>query len=342
MVEHLETLYGNSIVPKELAHLDDYLLVTNHDAWQLCKGYFQDHPPYDVIMIRTLDKAELDEIHQNISKGLEFVGLGGGTVLDATKYFAYLNNQVPFLIPSITSSNAPFTDFISIQKNGGPFGFKVDGYPKRIMIDYELIGLADKRLNRAGFGDLLYMQTTLNDWRIMQEKGVGPMVVEEIGEKILEMMDSTIGNVSEIGDVTDKGIKILMENTQLSAELYMDNVRMPISAGSEHLFAWNLERITGKPLIHGEIVSLGVVISSFLQSSFLPDSKYQTLRKALDDAKVIYHPDELGVLWEEIKTTLLTIEDYNRKIRHFHTVFELIEWDPGVFHRLKDYIYNQG
>lgn len=340
MVNHVETKYGKSILAGELQALDHYVLITNDAAWELCGKYFHLKPPIQVIMVETLDKECLDDIYNRVSGDLEIVGLGGGTALDAAKYFAYLNGKTPLLVASITSTNAPFTDFISIRKNGGPFGFKVDGYPKKIIIDYELISLADQRLNRAGFGDLMYMQTTLNDWRIMHQKGVGPVLDINIQETILQIINTTIKHAFEIGSITETGIRILMESTELSSELYMQNLTKPIGAGSEHLFAWNLELLTNKPLVHGEIVSLGIVISSFLQSSYLTDSSYREVRKALDDAQVTYHPDEIGVTWNEIEETLLTVEEYNRKIRNFHTVFELTEWTPALFKRIKRYIYS--
>lgn len=299
---------------------------------------FDSVPPAHIAMVNSLDVEKLDAVYESLPDNVNIVGLGGGTALDSAKYFAYRRQRRPLLIPSITSSNGPFTDFISIRKNGGSFGFKVDGYPKKIVVDYDLIRLANPRYNRAGYGDLLYIQTTLNDWRIAGADSTEQPVDPSVEQRLISIMDSAFANAEEIGKGTDHGIRLLMEHTQDSSGLYIDYPHYPISAGSEHLFAWNLELVTGKELIHGEMVSLGVVISSFLQRKYVKDSRYRELRQALETAHVLYHPDEIGVSWDEIQRTLLTVEQYNQRVRKFHSVFGKTAWTPALFDELRDYV----
>jgi glycerol dehydrogenase-like iron-containing ADH family enzyme len=87
-------------------------------------------------------------------------------------------------------------------------------------------------------------------------------------------------------------------------------------------------------LIHGETVALGIIISSFLQKSHADE-----LRKALNEANVLYHPEQIGISWEEIKQTLLTVVEYNRNVRKFHTIFDEVEWDSRLLNEIRDYIY---
>jgi glycerol-1-phosphate dehydrogenase [NAD(P)+] len=338
MPEHVQTVYGSNILESELAPLQPYVLVTMEMPWQICQTRFDAIPPAHIAMVNSLDVDKLDAVYERLPDNVNIVGLGGGTALDSAKYFAYRRQCRPLLIPSITSTNSPFTDFISIRKNGGSFGFKVDGYPKKIVVDYDLIRLANPRYNRAGYGDLLYIQTTLNDWRIVGADSTELPVEPAIENRLMSIMDSTFANAAEIGAGTDQGIRLLMEHTQESSGLYIDYPQYPISAGSEHLFAWNLELVSGKELIHGEIVSLGVVISSFLQRKYVEDSRYRELRTALDTARVIYHPDEIRVSWDEIERTLLTVEEYNRRVRKFHSVFGKTAWTPALFDELREYL----
>jgi len=336
----MNTVYGAAILNKELERLGKFAVVTMEAPWKLYEPLFR-VKPHKVLMVESLNKESLDLMVGDVPNDCEIVGLGGGTALDAAKYFACTEGKVPLLVPSITSSNAPFTDFISIRKNGSSYGFKVDGYPKKIAVDYQLIQMADPRLNRAGFGDLLYMQTTWNDWRIAHGKRIGPAIDGAVEQQINRMMVSSLEHAREIGDLTEEGIHLLMEYTRCSSELYMMNPTLPISAGSDHLFAWNLELTTGKSLIHGEIVSLGIIISSFLQKSALPDSRYLELRKAMDEARVVYHPDQIGVSWDEIMQALLSVESYNKEVRGFHTIFEWVEWTPSLLNRLREYVYDR-
>ncbi|MBD2870936.1 iron-containing alcohol dehydrogenase [Paenibacillus arenilitoris] len=342
---HVETVYGK--IEEQLSRLGDYIVVTTDPAWRLCEPRFRSKPPREVVEIDSLDEDYLNGVYaRRLEKEASgkpiIVGVGGGTVLDAAKYFAYRQGTVPVLIPSITSTNAPFTDFISIRRGGGPFGFKVDGYPKKIVVDAALIQMADPRFNRAGYGDLLYMQTTLNDWVISSRSGIGEPLLPEIAGQITGIVNAAIAGASDIGAITEAGIRALMENTRISSELYMANLRLPIGSGSEHLFSWNLELVTKKHLIHGETVALGIVIASFLQARHMADSRHIELRRALDEARVMYEPDRIGVAWEEIERTLRTVEAYNRDVRRFHTVFGKTEWTDDLLQGVRTYIYGEG
>lgn len=334
MMTSIETIYGNRILAKELNSIDKYVIVTDQVPWRLHQSHFSDNP-VQVLMPNTLQKSALDEMIDSIPKGVEFVGLGGGAVLDATKYFAYLREKKPLLIPTITSTNAPFSDFISITNGKGlRYGFKKIGWPKRIVVDYDLIRKADPRFNRAGYGDLLFMLTTLNDWKVASSTGKGVPFDPILGKTMLNMINRALGSASEIGSNTSQGIELLMRLIEDSTKLMMDNLSQPINAGSEHLFAWNLEITTGRHFIHGEIVALGILISSWLQ-----EKNHAELKQALDDAQVIYQPEQLGITWDEIKKALLTIEDYNKKVRQFHTIFGEVEWTSDRLNEIRDLFF---
>jgi glycerol-1-phosphate dehydrogenase [NAD(P)+] len=330
----LKTIYGDGILEKELNGIDKYVVVTDEVPWQLYQNHFVKEPA-KILMPDSLSKAMLDKIFPAIPDGVEFIGLGGGRALDAAKYFAYLRDKTPILVPTITSTNAPFSDFMSIT-NGEGFrtGFKKVGWPKHIIVDYALIRKADPRFNRAGYGDLLFILPTLNDWRRAAGKGKGAPLDHALEETITAMAEHAIESAAVIGSMDTEGIKILMKLIEDSTILMMDHLSKPINAGSEHLFAWNLEATTGKHYIHGEVVALGILISSYLQGE-----NHRILKQALDKAQVVYHPDRLGITWDEIRETLLTIEEYNRKVRQFHTIYEEIEWTPTLLAEIREMIY---
>jgi glycerol-1-phosphate dehydrogenase [NAD(P)+] len=333
-MNHIQTVYGDGILKNELNNIDNYVLVTDQVPWQLHQNYFSTNP-VKVIMPGTLERTALDKMIVTIPQGVEFVGLGGGTVLDATKYFALLREKKPMLIPTITSTDAPFTDFISVtNEEGFRIGFKKIGWPKRVIIDYALNRKAEPRFNRAGYGDLLCMLPTLDDWRMASKVGKEVSLDPALEETIMSIMDRAIESASVIGSMRSEGIEILMKLTENSAALIMSNLDKPISAGSEHLFAWNLDVTTGRHFVHGEIVSLGILISSYLHNKH-----FNRLKQALDEAQVIYRPARLEITWDEIKETLLTVEEYNRNVRQFHTIFEKIEWTPDRLDEVRELVF---
>ncbi len=116
MKKHMDIKYGKRILSNYLTQLERYIVVTMDIPWKLCKHLFEENMPVQVVIIDTLDKETLDRLSCSFPKVNSIVGLGGGTAIDAAKYFAYLQDLTPILVPTISSTNAPFSDFISIKK----------------------------------------------------------------------------------------------------------------------------------------------------------------------------------------------------------------------------------
>ncbi len=328
-----ERVYGEEILTAELDSLGACAVITSETPWSLHGSLFP-REPRAVLMPATLEQSELDAMSKQVPPDVRIVGLGGGSVLDAAKYFAHCRGEPSVLVPTVASSNGPFSDWISIRKHGRPNGFRQAGLRRRVVVDYALIQQADGRINRAGYGDLLPLQTTLNDWRLAamasRAEPVDPEV-EATGERIMRQATAA---APEIGSLSQHGIETLMRLTEASTALMLTHASRPLNAGSEHLFAWTLESLTGRHFLHGEIVALGIVISSYLQAR-----DHGALRDALDQARVTYHPERLGLEWSEIEQTLRGIQPYNRDVRQFNTVYDDVHWTPKLLREVRDLIY---
>lgn len=327
-----EAVYGEDIVPDELHRLGDCVVITSQTPWALHADRFP-RKPLAVVMPGTLERSELDEMSNDVPRGARIVGLGGGSVIDAAKYFALLQGEIPVLIPSVASSNGPFSDWISVRQDGRPAGFREPGLPKRVIVDYALIQTAHVRANRAGYGDLLPLQTTLNDWRISATASRADPPDPEIEASAMALMRQAMASAREIGSLSRRGIEMLMRLTEASTVLMTTHSSHPLNAGSEHLFAWTLESITRRHFLHGEIVALGIVISSYVQGR-----DHEPLTRALNEARVTYQPDRLGLEWSEIERTLLGIAQYNREVRHYRTVYDEIEWTPSLLRKVREVV----
>ena len=329
-----ETVYGEEILRDELDRLDAYAVITSRTPWALHAARLPKRP-VAVVMSETLERSELETISGQVPRGARIVGLGGGAVIDAAKYFAYLRGEGVMLAPTVSSSNGPFSDWISVRRNGRPDGFRDLDLPRRIVVDYALIERAQERVNRAGYGDLLPLQTTLNDWRIAAAASRGTPVDAGIEAAATELMRQAIASAREIGALGRGGIERLMRLTEASTALMLAHGDHPINAGSEHLFAWTLESLTGRHFLHGEIVALGIVISSYLQQR-----DHSRLRTALDEAGVMHRPAQLGLEWDEIERTLLCVGAYNREVRRYNTIYDDMEWTPALLGELREVAYS--
>jgi glycerol dehydrogenase-like iron-containing ADH family enzyme len=109
----------------------------------------------------------------------------------------------------------------------------------------------------------------------------------------------------------------------------------PLRAGSEHLFAWNLEAVTGRDFLHGEAVALGLVIASFLQKNAV-----DRVKAALREARVAYLPDQIGASWEEVTEALTSVQAYNDRFRHLQTVYDGIRWDRPLLDEVRRVVHD--
>jgi len=88
--------------------------------------------------------------------------------------------------------------------------------------------------------------------------------------------------------------------------------------------AWVEER-TGRRLLHGEIVSLGVLIMAHLQEN-APEAAAATVRAA----GVAVQPAAIGTCWAEVEAAVLALPEYARDVVPWYTVVDaLVEGDPA-------------
>ena len=81
------------------------------------------------------------------------------------------------------------------------------------------------------------------------------------------LVDRLDREATEIHDVTDVGIRAIVE-----CYLEINDICMPLGhyrpeEGSEHFFAYNVEALTRTQYIHGNLVGLGVRLMSRLQAN---------------------------------------------------------------------------
>ena len=297
-----------------LAACGPYVLVTDPVPAELFARDLAP-PPAAVVMPASLDRDELEASSSEVADAETVVGFGGGMVLDAAKYLAHHLDRRLILVPTIASTNTAFTPFASVREDGSPVGQRLAELQWRVVVDLALLRQAEPRLNRAGFGDLLGLETATADGRLAVGAGRGPDISEDVGRAADEVVDRAIAVADEVGRTSDRGIATLVDLLASWSEL--SRVCPPLGAGTEHLFAWNLERVTGQRLLHGEAVALGTVIAAHLQ-----DGRTATLREALDRARVPWRPAELGLARADLEVTLTTLADYNRTVRRIPSVVD--------------------
>jgi glycerol-1-phosphate dehydrogenase [NAD(P)+] len=316
--------YGDQILGGALHARRPYTLVSDPVPLRLYL-HVLDPTPTHVITPPSLERRELDELE--IPAGHTVVGLGGGMVLDAAKYVARGAQRPLLLVPTIASTNTAFTPFASVREGGVTVGTKLEGLRWDVLVDLALLRRAEPRFNRAGFGDLLALETAMADAIGAARDGRAPGIDGQLVADAEAVVDRAIAIADEVGSVTDGGLRALVELLANWSELTARCVAL--GAGTEHLFAWNLERVTGRKRLHGEAVALGVLVASHFQ-----DGRTASLRDAFDRARVRWRPGDLEVDRTQLAATLGTIADYNRTVRRIPAVVDLAPWDPALLQDL--------
>ena len=216
----------------------DFAVMTMDVPWNLVKDRIGGKP-VKVVMTEGLEVEYLDGLVKELPKVDTVVGIGGGQAVDTAKYFAWKRGCKAVFIPTIVSVNAYGTPGAAVRFNG-KVNYLGNVIPEEIIIDYPAIQSAPKRLNTAGVGDIYSCRTALFDWKLAHEK-IDEFYSEDIANESRQILSTLVGNASEIKNVTDKGIKTLVQ-------LHIDTNTVQLHAktprpeeGSEHLFFYALE-----------------------------------------------------------------------------------------------------
>jgi glycerol dehydrogenase-like iron-containing ADH family enzyme len=184
------------------------------------------------------------------------IGISVNQAVDVAKYVAWKRGMKLVLIPTIISTNAFATPNAGLRKKG-KVEYLGEARVDRLVIDYRLIKTAPKGLNVSGVGDILSCHTACFDWKLAWEHGGEALRYDEKTEKrSLALVEKIDANVEAIRDVTNEGIRTLVE-----CELEIVDIcvgpggpgHFRSEEGSEHFFFYNVEHRTGRGFIHGWI-----------------------------------------------------------------------------------------
>ena len=307
-MSEFQTVFGRHLVERlpEFVHRP-YLVVTMADLWPTFQDRLTDGSA-GVHFVETLELNELDDIEPSIPKSPAVVGVGGGQAIDVAKYLAWKRRLPLFQIPTAMTVNAPFGHRAGLRIEGMVryLGYAV---PEAVYVDYDVIRSAPAELNRSGVGDILCYHTAHRDWQIAEKLGrtepqwpYDPDLVQQARLRL----ESVLSDLDEIREVTDQGIRTLMNAHRWGGATFHDSGWNPRHIeGMEHFVFYNLERITRRHFIHGQPVGLGIYIGALLQEN-QPDEVLDALHRVGVDIR----PEAMGVSWDDVEQAVTTLPSF--------------------------------
>ncbi len=297
------TRYGRGLAPVLTERLGSYLVIAQPEPWAVVEASIG-HRPVHVEMADDLSPDHLDHLVKTLPRVDAIVGLGGGTAMDTAKWLHW-RRQVPlFQIPSLPSVNACFTRMTALRDVGG-VRYEGDAVPEEVLVDFDLFAAAPQALVRGGIGDVLSCHTARFDWEFAVTRGYEPAWDDQSAG----MSHAYIAELSDLAPLLrrgeDEGIRRLMECHRDIGWRCHDLGHARFEEGSEHFFAYAFEQVTGRTIMHGELVALGVLIMSTLQNN-----RPEQARAIVDASGMRSGLTDLGVEWHEVEASLRRLPSF--------------------------------
>jgi glycerol dehydrogenase-like iron-containing ADH family enzyme len=199
--------------------------------------------------------------------------------------------------------------------------YEGDAVPEMVYVDFELFRAAPKSMVTSGIGDVLSCQTAWFDWKLAHEAGKDEFGWTKEMPKISQMyLDELYLCAPGIAELTDDGLRRLMELHRDIGWRCHDMGHARFEEGSEHFFAYTFEEVTGRTILHGELVSMGVLIMSYLQGN-----DFQRAKETISLAKTRHRLDDLGVKREEVLESLRRLQSYTVEQKHWYSQARFVD-----------------
>ena len=224
------------------------------------------------------------------------LGIGGGKVIDAGKYAAYLR-KLPFIsMPTSASSDGFSSASASLLVNG-----KRTSVPARmaygIVVDTDVLKSAPTKFLYSGIGDMVSKITALYDWIFEAEHGVSE--VNDFAVMIAKKAVNSFVRTPFESIQDNLFLKELVDSLAMSGIANEIAGGSAPTSGSEHLSSHALDKLLEVPQRHGVQVGIATYVMAVVQ-----DHRYVRVNKIFEDTG----------FWDFVSTLGLNRADYESAI----------------------------
>ncbi len=275
-------------------------ILTRPEVWAVAGEQMTGFAEIQVVHLPSLEHNDLATLEQTLPATGIIMGLGGGHAMDTAKYIAWKRKLPLILAPTIVSVDAAVTNTIAVREKQRVryIGFSVaDAIP----VDLEVIAQAPPDLNRAGVGDLLSIHTALWDWEHTgddYDPAVAAQAAAILSEELHEQAEA-------IASCTDEALRSIMESYVNENRLCLQVGNSRPEEGSEHFLGYNLEYLSGRSFVHGQLICLCTYAIARLQ-----ENQPSQVHALIERTRCPWRLGELGISPECFIQALLTLQEY--------------------------------
>ena len=207
------------------------------------------------------------------------IAIGAGTINDIVKFFSYKMKLSFYVVGTAPSMDGYISSSAAMTVNNLKTTYTTH-VPEVFIGDLDILSKAPRPMIAAGFGDILGKYTCLHDWKLSTV-----ISGEYYCEYIVDLMTSAVNKTMESFDGLLERKKEAIE--KLTYGLLISGIAMSFignsrpASGSEHHLShfWEiLFQYEGKkPVLHGEKVGIGTIISVKLYEYLLRTIKEEKI-----------------------------------------------------------------
>ena len=253
-----------------------------------------------VLEYRELDSIKIEDIVELAfsidNKAQIIVGIGGGKVIDAAKYAAYLRRLSFISVPTSSSSDGFSSASASLTVNGRRTSVPAH-MAYGIIADTDVIKSAPEKFLYSGIGDMVSKITALYDWAYEARCGyakINDFAVMIAKKAVNSFVRTPFEDIHE-----DLFLRELLDSLAMSGIANEIAGSSAPTSGSEHLISHALDTMLESPQLHGIQVGIATYLMSRVQ-----DHRYKRVNTILSDTG----------FWDHVSTLGLNREDYERAI----------------------------
>ena len=242
-----------------------------------------------------IDTIAIDDIIQMAfsmpNKTQAVVAIGGGKVIDAGKYAAFLKN-IPFIsVPTSSSSDGFSSASASLTVDG-----RRTSVPARlaygIIVDTEVIRTAPEKFIYSGVGDMISKITAIYDWVFEAERGYSQL--NDFAVMIAKKAVNSFVRTPYQSIKDEVFLKELLDSLSMSGIANEIAGSSAPTSGSEHLISHALDQMLEQPQLHGVQVGIATYIMSVVH-----DHRYKRVNTVLTDTGFWNYTATLGMKKED-------------------------------------------